>query len=99
MHSQYVLCFRCLGPYSNLNSLFQSVLHSAMEQNQNYRVYMANVGFNVTKKDVRQVLEDLGVFSCSEIQVTKIDQSSFIPEHKTYFLDLCDVSWTYCQYV
>ena len=67
-----------------------------MQRQQNYRVYMANVGFNVTKKEVREVLEDLGVFSCSDIQVTKIDQTSFVPEHKTYFLDLTEVSLTYC---
>lgn len=62
-----------------------------MAQNATYRVYMANVGYNVQKAEVRQVLEELGVFSCSDIQVTRVDQTR-IPEHCTYFLDLTDVS-------
>ena len=52
---------------------------------------MVNVGYNVQKAEVRQVLEDLGVFTCSDIQVTRVDQTR-IPEHCTYFLDLTDVS-------
>ena len=65
-----------------------------MATNAVHRVYMANVGYNVQKGEIRQVLEELGVFSCVKIQVTRVDQV-WIPEHCTYFLDLTDVSEMY----
>ena len=65
----------------------------ASSHQPHYRVFVRNLRYDVQKWEVRKVLEDdYGIFSCSDIKLTRMDQWG-IPQHCSGYLYISDVTW------